>query len=67
MTMATYFEPRRNEKIFPSLFLGLMQNSIRSFILVGKKGIEPTTGNDGMAGGNLRPSSLPLCRRLRSK
>jgi len=48
-----YFDPARKEKTFPSLFLGLMQNSARSFILVGKNGSEPMTGIDGRAGGNV--------------
>ena len=58
----TYFDPRRNEKIFPNLFLGLKQNSARSFVLVGKNGSEPTIGSDGIAGGNLRPLPLTLYR-----
>jgi len=53
----------RNEKIFPSLFLGLMHNSARSFTEVGKKGSEPTIGNDGIAGGKLWPLWLTFCRR----
>ena len=65
MLAATYFGPRRNEKIFPSLFLGLIQNSPRSSIVVGKNGSEPTIGSEGIAGGNLRPLSLTLCRRQR--
>jgi len=60
---ATHFDPRRKEKIFPSLFLGLIQNSARSCILVGKNGNEPTIGNEDIAGGNLRPPSPTLCRR----
>jgi len=63
MLAATYFGPRRNEKIFPSLFLGLIQNSARSSIVVGKNGSDPTIGSEGIAGGNLRPLPLTLCRR----
>ena len=51
--IAAYFGPRRNEKILPSLFFPLMPNSARSFSVIGMNGSEPTTGNDGIAGGNL--------------
>jgi len=58
-----YFDPRCKENIFPSLFLGLIQNSAKSFMLVGKNGSEPTIGSEDIAGGNLRPLSLTLRRR----
>ena len=45
----------RNEKIFPSLFLGLIQNSAKSAIVVGMNGNDPTIGSDGRAGGNFWP------------
>ena len=51
----TYVGPRRNEKMFPNLFLGLIENSARSRIVLGKNGSEPTIGSEGIAGGNLRP------------
>jgi len=59
----TYFDPKRNEKILPSLFLGLIARSARSFMLVGKNGSEPTIGNDSRAGGNLWPLLLTFSRR----
>ena len=58
----TYFGPRCKEKIFPSLFLGLIQNSARSCSLADKNGIEPTIGRERIAGGNLRPLLVTLCR-----
>ena len=51
--ITAYFGPKRNEKIFPSLFPELMPSSASSFVLVGKNGSEPTVGNEGRAGGNL--------------
>jgi len=54
--MSAYFCPKYNEKIFPSLFLGLTHNSAKVFVLIGKNGIEPTIGNDGIAGGSLWPA-----------
>ena len=54
-TITTYFDPKSNEKIFPRLFLGLIQNSASSFMSVGINGSEPTSGSDGRAGGNFQP------------
>ena len=52
--ITAYFGPKRIEKIFPSLFPGVMLSSARSFMLiVDKKGNEPTIGNECRAGGNL--------------
>ena len=62
-TVTTYFDPKRNEKIFPSWFLGLRQNWARSSCLLGRNGSEPTTGSDGNEGGNYWPLCLTLCRR----
>jgi len=49
----TYFGPRQKEKIFPCLFVGLIQNSAKSFISFGKNGSEPMIGSEGRPGGNL--------------
>ena len=53
--MVAYFDPRRNEKILPSLFFPLIPSSARPFSVIGMNGSEPTTGNDDIAGGNLTP------------
>jgi len=58
--IAAHFEPRRSEKIFPSVLQGLIQNSARSLIFIGMNGIEPTTGSEGSDGGSLRPLLLML-------
>jgi len=50
---SSYFDPTRYEKTFPSLFLGLMQNAVKSFMLVDKNGSEPMSGREGREGGNL--------------
>jgi len=48
-----YCDPKRNEKMLPSLCLGLKHNRARSSMLVGKNGSEPMIGNEGRDGGNL--------------
>jgi len=58
-----YFDPALNEKIFPSLFFELMQNSARCCGLDGRNGIEPMIGSENREGGELRPLSLVLYRR----